>query len=481
MASSQRTLGAVYEEFQPQLEMTQTPEAHILQIHVPGFTMDQVKVRYVSSNKTLSISGEKPEGVNKWSHFSEAIPVPTNCDVNRLGGKFDKGILTITMPKIFPSPVAPKEENAMAEQKPMTGGEGIRRSSSLLSLEEIDQKPSIGPVYDEFQPKSEIRENPEAYHLQIYLPGFTRDQVKIKYVSSSRVINVSGEKPIEGGKRWSRFDQAFPVPENFNEQRLGAKFDIGILTITMPKKFASPIAPKEQVAMAEPRPQQAEDAIPPKSVNGVEGLKRSSSLLSLEEIDRKASTGAIYEEFQPRSEVTENPEARRVQIHLPGFTRDQVKIKYIGSSRVMSVSGERPIEGGNRWIRVDQVYPVPENCDTERVRGKFDQGILTLTMPKKFIPQMHEEGLVPKPTRLTLLHEHTAPRTASAEAKRIEDIVNTIGKGIEEVSVSTSNAVTNIGDGTLNNEEKHLLSVLIAALGAYVSYRLNGSGKPYNH
>ncbi|KAI4323706.1 hypothetical protein L6164_023291 [Bauhinia variegata] len=451
MASSQ--LGAVYEEFQPKLELTETPEAHFLQIHLPGFTMAQVKVRYVTSNKTLSISGEKPEGGNKWSRFSEAIPVPVNCDVNRLSGKFDKGILTITMLKKFTS-VTPKDEVAMAEQKPPRAEE----------------------------PKSEIRENPEAYHLQIYLPGFTKDQVKINYISSSRVISVSGETPIEGGKRWSRFDQAFPAPENFNEERLGAKFDLGILTIIMPKKYTSLVAPKEEVAMAEPGPQQrVEEVIPPSSMTGVEGLKRNSSLLSLEEMDKKAPTSAVYELFQPKSEITENSEAYHVQIHLPGFTRDQVQIKYISSSRVMSVSGERPIEGGNRWIRVDQAYPVPENCDAERVRGKFDQGILTITVPKKFIPQMGKEGPVQKPTRLTLLHEQAVPRTASVEGKHIEYVVDTIGKGFQGVAASASNAVTKIGDGTLNNEEKHLLSVVIAALGAYVSYRVTGSGKPYNY
>ncbi|KAI4323710.1 hypothetical protein L6164_023295 [Bauhinia variegata] len=609
MASLQRTLGALYEEFQPKLEPTETPEAHILQIHIPGFARDHVKIRYVSSNKTLSISGEKPEGGNKWSRFSEAIPVPINCEVNRLGAKFDKGILTVTMPKkfitsvvpkdalktreeeisddpslgaayeefqpksditesseayrlqihlpgftkdqvkikyisssrvisisgerpiegggrwsrfnqVFPIPenfneerlgakfdygiltltmpkkitsfVAPKEEVAMAEPKPqraeeeippkpMTGVEGLKRSSSLLSLEEFDQKASTDAVYEEFQPKSEITESPEAYHLQIELPGFTREQVKIKYISSSRMISISGERPIMGGKRWSRFDQAFPAPENFNVEKLGARFDQGILTITMPKKFTSNVASIDNVAMAEPIPQRAEELVPPKALNGVEGLRRSSSLLGLEKIAQKSSIGAVYEEFHPKSEITENLEEYHLHIHLPGFTRDQVQIKYISSSKVMSVSGERPIEGGNKWIRVDKAYPVPENCDAERVRGKFDQGILTLTMPKKSIPHMGREGLVPKPTRLTLLHEHTAPRTASTEAKRIEEIVDTIGKGFHEVAASASNAVTNIGDGTLNNEEKHLMSVVIAALGAYVSYRLTGSAKPYSY
>ncbi|KAI4323711.1 hypothetical protein L6164_023296 [Bauhinia variegata] len=485
--------GDIYEEFQPKSEITESPEEYRLTIHLPGFTKNQVRIKYISFSRVISISGERSiEGGRRWSRFDQTFPVPENFNEERLGARFDQGTLTITMPKKITSLAAQKEEATMTEQKPqraaeeipskpMTGVEGLRRSGSLLSSEEIDQKSSTDAVYEEFQPKSEVTESPEAYRLQIHLPGFTRDQVKIKYISSSRVMSISGERPIEGGRRWSRFDQTFPVPENFNEERLGARFDQGILTITMPKKFTSHVASIDDVAMAEPKPRRAEEVVPPKAMNGVEGLRRSSSLLSLEEIDKISSIGAVYEEFHPKSEITENLEAYHLHIHLPGFTRDQVKIKYISTSKVMSVSGERPIEGGNKWIRVDQIYPVPENCHAERVRGKFDRGILTLTMPKKSIPQMGKEGLVPKPTSLSLLDEHAAPRTASAEAKRIEEIVDTIGKGFQEVAASASNAVTNIGDGTLNNEEKHLLSVVIAALGAYVSHRLSASGKPYNY
>ncbi|KAI4323709.1 hypothetical protein L6164_023294 [Bauhinia variegata] len=513
MASSQ--LGAVYEEFQPKSELTETPEAHILQIHLPGFTRDQVKTTYQSSNKTLSIFGEKPEGDNKWSRFSEAIPLPLNCEVNRISGKFDMGILTITMPKKVITSIFPKEE-------------------LKTSKEEISHDPSFGAAYEEFQPKAEKTEDLNDYFLKVYLPGFSKDQINTKYVSSSRVINISGERPIEGGKRWTRFNQAFPVPENFNDERLGAKFDNGILTITMPKRFHSLFAPREEVktsydtglnplkdAMAEQKPQKVEELILPKPR---EGFKRSSSLASLEEIDQKPHISSVYEEFQPKSETTENLEAYHIQIYLPGFTKEDVKIKYISSSRVMSIFGGRQIQGSNRWIRVDKAYPVPENCDVERVQGKFDKGILTITMPKKFIPQLlapkeakttqekfsspldkytapsleeardHERGiaslpsfpqkdkeeLVPKPTRLTLLDEQAALRTANAEGKGI-DIADIIGKGIQGVACSASSAVKNIGDGTLNGEVKHLLAVVIAALGVHVSYRLTYSGKPYNY
>ncbi|KAI4332824.1 hypothetical protein L6164_017701 [Bauhinia variegata] len=503
------SLDDVYEEFQPQTEIIERPETYLLKVFLPGFTKDQVKIKYIGSSRMISISGERPiEGGKRWSRVEQQFHAPENFNEQRLGAKFDVGILTITMPKKFITPDVPKEEPKTSED-------------TTPSVEE-PKEPSLGAVYEEFQPKGEMTENPEAYILQVHLPGFTMEHIKIKYINTSRVISISGERPIEEGKRWSRVEQQYPVPENFKEEGLVAKFDQGILTIKLPKKFPSLVAPKEEVktsqdtgpsplkeAMVEPKPQKAEEMIPPKAVttseeelkkegtvDAQEPIRESKPQKGPEEIVQKAPIGPVYEEFQPKSEMVENPEAYHMQIQLPGFTRDQVKIKYVSSLKVMSISGERPIEGENRWLRVNQAYPVPDNCDAGRVQGKFDMGILTITMPKKFIPPVPRkeevkaiQEKVPSPLEKYMADvakpaekapAMVLPPKASVEGKSIEDIAAIIGKGIQEMSASASSAVTSIGDGVLNDEEKHLMAMVIATLGAYVSYRISTSGKHYN-
>ncbi|KAG5117080.1 hypothetical protein JHK84_043193 [Glycine max] len=64
--------------------------------------------------------------------------------------------------------------------------------------------------------------------------GFPRENVKI-----------IGERPLQGN-RWNRMDQSYPIPDYCEPQALQGKFEIPILTLTMPKKTTSQFAPKQQ-------------------------------------------------------------------------------------------------------------------------------------------------------------------------------------------------------------------------------------------
>lgn len=58
-----------------------------------------------------------------------------------------------------------------------------------------------------------------------------------------------------------------------------------------------------------------------------------------------------------------------------------IKINFVRSSRVVRVVGERPI-GGNRISNFEETYTVPENIEVEKLKGKYEQGTLIITMPK---------------------------------------------------------------------------------------------------
>ncbi|CAK8564817.1 unnamed protein product [Lathyrus sativus] len=100
-------------------------------------------------------------------------------------------------------------------------------------------KPSIDPVYETFQPMSELKENQQAYFLHIYLPGFIKERISIKFVALSRTLRIIGQRQIIGSNKWSQFDQSFPVPENCEVEKLEGKFENGTLIVAMPKKFPS--------------------------------------------------------------------------------------------------------------------------------------------------------------------------------------------------------------------------------------------------
>jgi len=69
-------------------------------------------------------------------------------------------------------------------------------------------------------------------------------------------------------------------------------------------------------------------------------------------------------------------------LHSAGFVKEKIKINFLRSSRVVKITGERSL-GGNRISNFEQTYPVPEDCEVEKLQGKYELETLIVTMPKK--------------------------------------------------------------------------------------------------
>ncbi|GLT88693.1 hypothetical protein SLE2022_067080 [Rubroshorea leprosula] len=100
------------------------------------------------------------------------------------------------------------------------------------------------------------------------------------------------------------------------------------------------------------------------------------------------STAPIYEDFQPKSEWKEEQGAHLLSVHLPDFSKEQVRVIYVDATRTVRVQGERPL-GTNKWSRFNRTFDVPQNCSTQKIHGKFHEGILTIIIPKQIteLPQ----------------------------------------------------------------------------------------------
>ncbi|KAK4750285.1 hypothetical protein SAY87_027734 [Trapa incisa] len=93
----------------------------------------------------------------------------------------------------------------------------------------------------------------------------------------------------------------------------------------------------------------------------------------------------VYEDFQPKSEWTENAAANILTVHLPGFTRDHIWIVYDVKPPLMRVRGAQPVRDGV-VSRFSKEFPIPDNCKLNEMKAKFDLNeVLTITMPKKII------------------------------------------------------------------------------------------------
>jgi HSP20 family protein len=94
-----------------------------------------------------------------------------------------------------------------------------------------------------WMPAVDVVEENDEYIVKIELPGVNKDDVKITL--ESNILTIRGEKKAEKDsdeKNYHRtersygiFQRSFTLPESVKNDKIGAEYKDGILTITLPK------------------------------------------------------------------------------------------------------------------------------------------------------------------------------------------------------------------------------------------------------
>lgn len=94
-----------------------------------------------------------------------------------------------------------------------------------------------------FHPSVNLYEFENSYKLEIQVPGFDKEQVKISLEKD--ILVVKGELPATEkedakhaliGFKTSNFEKKFHLPDNLNQEKIQANFENGILTLVLEKK-----------------------------------------------------------------------------------------------------------------------------------------------------------------------------------------------------------------------------------------------------
>lgn len=93
-------------------------------------------------------------------------------------------------------------------------------------------------------PATNILETEKEFRIELLLPGFLKDDVQMKFHKNLLTVKVDKEKENneENYKYAHRefgafnFEKNFKVPNTVDVENIKAKFDNGILNITLPKK-----------------------------------------------------------------------------------------------------------------------------------------------------------------------------------------------------------------------------------------------------
>jgi len=99
------------------------------------------------------------------------------------------------------------------------------------------------PVQD-WVPAVDIFEDADAIQLHAELPGMEMKEIEVKVANNT--LEIKGEKKIEKQDKkenyhrvervFGRFARSFRLPGTVNQEKIRAKYDRGILTITLPKR-----------------------------------------------------------------------------------------------------------------------------------------------------------------------------------------------------------------------------------------------------
>lgn len=96
-------------------------------------------------------------------------------------------------------------------------------------------------------PAVDLIERDGGYELQAELPGLASDQIEVKL--SDGLMTIKGEKSAEHveetddyhvrERRYGAFQRAFRVPASVDTAKIEARFENGVLTVSLPKSAAA--------------------------------------------------------------------------------------------------------------------------------------------------------------------------------------------------------------------------------------------------
>ncbi len=107
--------------------------------------------------------------------------------------------------------------------------------------------------------KTDVREHDDGYEVDIDLPGFKKDDIKLSlengYLSVSAAKGLDKDEKDKKGKliRQERYagsmQRSFYVGDVLTEQDIKAKFENGVLQLCIPKKEEPKIPEKKMIAI----------------------------------------------------------------------------------------------------------------------------------------------------------------------------------------------------------------------------------------
>ena len=131
--------------------------------------------------------------------------------------------------------------------------------SSLIDKDFFDWNSDLFPArLGTSVPRANIIETPKEYKLELAAPGLERKDFNVEV--DNHVLKISAEKEEEKKEKdgeysrqeysFSSFSRSFTLPEDAREGNIDAKYENGILKVSIPKVKETPAKPALKVSVS---------------------------------------------------------------------------------------------------------------------------------------------------------------------------------------------------------------------------------------
>lgn len=114
----------------------------------------------------------------------------------------------------------------------------------------------VAPRVTTAQPAVNVKEDETAFHIEVAVPGFKKEDFAINLLNNRLTISAKQEQKEEKTEKFTRrefgytaFERSFQLPKNVDVEQIQAAYTDGILKLDLPKVEVKQPEPK-QIAIA---------------------------------------------------------------------------------------------------------------------------------------------------------------------------------------------------------------------------------------
>ena len=143
----------------------------------------------------------------------------------------------------------------MTQVKASRGGDFFPVLSDIFDNDIFSGNNWIGRTFNQVSPAVNIKESSKEFNIEFAAPGFKKEDFKINL--EENILTIAAEKDNEKNEEnerftrkefsYSSFSRSFTLPNTINSEKIDAKYDSGILKLSISKKDESNSIPKKEI------------------------------------------------------------------------------------------------------------------------------------------------------------------------------------------------------------------------------------------